>query len=162
MKLPTKLEIPQVPMALVTEYAKKIKPLVETKGVFNEIISVEGCNPFTGSFLWHHRIGDEFFMPEEISMLEQFCTLHTFGAPSMFHPSMEEVIAQIPRKYLEDTVGFTIEWMAVLPTSDHQRLMQAGMHVARLTIYGYADVHAEPTSGELIALPHEVRGEHAE
>lgn len=146
-------------MALVSEYATKLKPLIKRGDGFIEMIPIAGVDPFSGSYFRHHREGDQFFLPEETSMLGEFYTLHTFGASTIFHPSMEEVIAHIPHALLEDIVGFTLEWAAVVPDPLHSQLLEARMHLGMLTIYGYTDVPVEERPVDLIALPHEIRGE---
>ncbi|WP_394999720.1 hypothetical protein [Acinetobacter sp.] len=145
-------------MALVAEYANKLKPWNKRGDTLIEVIPIAGCDPFSGSFLRHYREGDEYIMPDDVIKLDEFYTLHTFVLQSVFHPSMEEVIAQIPRAYLEDIVGFTLEWAAVMPEPLHSQLLAAKMHLGKLTIYGYTDIPVEEKSEDLIAVRDEIEG----
>lgn len=84
------------------------------------------------SFTWSPKFGDEFAGLEPAKTIK---TLHAYGAPGMFKPSIAEVLAQLP----EDAsayVAFSIRGpetrddLARFPTCLH-----AGYHVAEVTFY---------------------------
>lgn len=47
-------------------------------------------------------------MAEGIEQYAHIITYHTFGAPSLFKPSVAEVLAQIPEALIETTVAFEL------------------------------------------------------
>ena len=86
-----------------------VRPLVRDKD--GDLCWIEPVKP-NHSFCWDAKIirkVGEF----ELSMGERIITFHSFGAPSLFKPTVEEVVKQIPKKFLvnifdKDVVAFEI------------------------------------------------------
>lgn len=75
--------------------------------------------------------------------LTEIRTLHTYGSPCFFKPSVAEVLAQIPDDMLEGVVAFETRGPSdVADMNRESEALNAGFHVARTRLYGARPVEA--------------------
>lgn len=106
--------IPKISDEKLETLVNKIKPVVRCfKLLDTEILEahlkgdllcyIEDVDPRTDSFLRNPK-------PERLAKglkhLADIKTYHKFGVPVIFSPSVAEVLAQIPKKYLDKVVAF--------------------------------------------------------
>jgi len=66
---------------------------------------IKDVDPREWAFTWGPKSTRQ---ADDIERLDDIITYHTYGAPSLFKPSVAEVLAQIPEEYLEKTVAFEV------------------------------------------------------
>lgn len=62
---------------------------------------VQDADPFTESCTWKDTVQDKEVVVEKDSILGMFHATHTFGHPSLFKPSLAEVIEAMPKEFLQ-------------------------------------------------------------
>ncbi len=82
-------------------------------------------------YIWSPKVSFPIDQLEEITTIE---TYHSYGAPSLFKPSIREVLAQIPRELLGKKIYFEVS-LPGTETLDGQKYMSLGFHTARTTFY---------------------------
>ncbi|MDR3549135.1 MAG: hypothetical protein P4M11_12900 [Candidatus Pacebacteria bacterium] len=103
------------------------------------------------SFLWNPR-------PRcRVDNLQPICditTYHTFGYVGFFKPSIAEVLAQIPEKYLPVVVAFELvsHPYSMTEVRLHPEALCEGYHVAKVRLYASI---VDPCTGENVVLPPE-------
>jgi hypothetical protein len=115
----------KLPNKELKELYSRIKPVVrfnvEYKGyeavpveTYDEglLFYIKNVNPRDVSCVWDPEPTKQ---ANDIERLDDIITYHTFGASVFFKPSIEEVLAQIPEQYLEQTVAFEIRTSALGP-----------------------------------------------
>ncbi len=123
---------------IIMRCAPKIKPLIRfaktTAGHIQheagDLYHIKDVNIYSRSFLWEPKPTK---IAREVSP-KPFATLQMqfiYGAPVFFKPTIAEVIAQIPEKDLERTVGFEVDGNNVGFTDDSCH------HVANVMLYGW-------------------------
>jgi len=93
---------------------KKVRPLIRDED--GDLCWIEPSKP-NHSFCWDAKIirkVGEF----ELSEGERIITFHSFGAPSLFKPTLEEVVKQIPKKFLVDSWGKEVIAFEILKDDD--------------------------------------------
>ena len=98
--MPVPFSIPAISDELLAELCKKIVPVTEVDG---QLFYVEDVDPRTIAFTWDPKVKSPAI---ELNELVTLRTLHSYGAPSLFKPSIAEVLAQIPAAYLDVIVAF--------------------------------------------------------
>ena len=111
------LEISEGELKLLS---KRIKPLVRRDGGLRYIQQVDLRKV---SFLWDPQIRGK---AKGLELVKEIETLHTYGAPVYFKPSIAEVIAQIPKEDLATIDAFE---------TTHPFGVQGGHHVATTKLY---------------------------
>jgi hypothetical protein len=108
-------QIPPISEGLLEQLAKTIKPVVRyaRKGLSSklmrddegELYYIKPVDPVSETFLWSPtRTGlARDVNPRPYKTIE---TLHTYGAPAYFKPSVAEVLAQIPTTEVMRCVAF--------------------------------------------------------
>lgn len=111
--------------------AKHIKPLVLHKGKLRHIKKPKGLRDI--AYTWDIKVKGK---ATGLMKLATIRTLHTYAYYGFFKPTIAEVLAQIPREYLSDAVGFTIKGPDDAADLNREReATNAGFHVAEVTLY---------------------------
>jgi hypothetical protein len=77
---------------------KQIKPLKKFDGFYREIIGIEDLRGI--AFTWSPTLGDDEMIFSKMNTL-RIMTFHRYGVPSLFKPSIAEVMASI-RRFVPD------------------------------------------------------------
>jgi len=80
----------------------RIKPVIEKE---DHLYYIEDVDLRSVSFIWSPQTTKQALGLIEIGTI---ATYHTYGYAGFFKPSIAEVIAQIPSKYIEECVAFKI------------------------------------------------------
>lgn len=127
-----KLEIPTISDELLEELYGRIKPLVRDQD--GNLRFIKDVDPRRTAYSW---LPEYTGTAESVYRLGSFATLHTFGAPVFFKPSVAEVLAQIPAGYLDVAKAFEV--IGPISTSGlnmNTDAVNAGFHVAETYVYG--------------------------
>jgi hypothetical protein len=109
----------------LNELRKRIRPLKVSDG---ELHYAKESDPRKTSFGW----ADPAEKAENIEPFAVIRTYHSFGAPVFFKPSEAEVLAQIPKKHIADTVAY----LTVAPNhAMHAFSEDNEYHVARTVLF---------------------------
>lgn len=92
--------IPEISDAKLEELYKRIKPVVKRKG---KLYYIKDEDPRKVAFTWDPKLKNK---AKKLEKLCNITTYHTYGYYGFFKPSIAEVIAQIPKYYLDKTVAF--------------------------------------------------------
>jgi len=93
-------EIPKITDEKLQELLLRIRPVLSFGGKLSYIKSVD---PRHIAFLWDPKPDGE---AEDLVILRSIRTYHDYGHPSLFKPSIAEVLAQIPEDILDKVVAF--------------------------------------------------------
>lgn len=91
--------------------AKRIRPLKRFDGILRRVKSPKGMDRLSmeylrqTAFLWDPRPGK---VAINIKPLKVITTMHSYGAPSFFKPSIAEVLADIPDSLRDHVVAFEV------------------------------------------------------
>jgi len=125
-----KFSIPEVSGEEIKDLRTRIRPVGVEDG---EFFFYAPCDPWTQSFPWGERD------PAPVGTLvekSRHRTLHAYGYPGFFKPSLAEVLAQIPREELDDVVAFrTIGPETADDMYRHPEEYHEGFHVAETILY---------------------------
>ena len=126
--------IPPITKERVLELIERIHPLVERHG---QLWHIAPCDPWSVAFTWSPKLRSPAhgFVPALT-----FPTLHTYGAPVFFKPSIAEVLAQLdahlPADVLADVDAFSVKGPDDAADLNKNRdALHAGFHVAQTTVY---------------------------
>jgi len=137
-----KVSIPKITKEELVKLYEKIKPIVEIEGkkYFLREFSYEEISGV--SFLWNaHEDKREIVNMDEYIPLSQydFECIHTYGHPTLFKPSIKEVLAQIPDniKRCVDTFVFEIiEQPETAADFDKNKIVfDNGFHLSKVRLY---------------------------
>lgn len=120
--------IPRITNEELAELAKRIKPVM--RGAGNKLFYGKIDPDLRGtSYTWNFKATKEATGLFEFATIR---TLHTYGSPMLFKPSVAEVIAQIPREYCDRVVAFEITQRPVHSDDliKERDALNAGFHVA--------------------------------
>ena len=124
--------IPEISDEKLKKLARKIKPIVrDEKNVLRYIKSVDLRNiAYTWSPVFTKKA-------PEFSVITDTTTYHTWGYYGFFKPSIAEVIAQIPPRYLDRVCAFEIIKSPenISEVFGEQEALNAGYHVAITRLY---------------------------
>ena len=125
--------IPPISDERIAEMLQTIHPMVlDRQGAPHTFAPVD---PRTASFIWAPL--DRRYVAG-IEPWRQVRTLHTYGHPALFKPSIAEVLAQLTGD-LSGVVGFTIKGPDDADDLNREReAMNAGFHVAVVTLWRLA------------------------
>lgn len=93
-------------------------------------VDVTGVDPIRTAFLWNPRYGDSVYTPTGRSNVVE--VRHAFGAPSMFKPSLAEVLSQVPTTILSGAVK-AVQFTGAEPVVTSGLL--SSWHSARWVVY---------------------------
>ena len=122
--------IPPISRERVLELVERIHPLVERD---EKLWHIAPCDPWKIAFSWDPTLRRPAldFVPG-IS----FPTLHTYGAPVFFKPSIAEVLAQIPEELIDEVDAFSVKGPdTAADLNKNIDALNAGFHVATTTLY---------------------------
>jgi hypothetical protein len=127
--------IPEISDTKLKKLAKRIRPVVRfAEGAEGKFPDPRGVAYYIKPV--HLRNAAVTWGPKpsrkagELRLVDTIHTYHEYGAPSLFKPSVAEVLAQIPEKHLKNIVAFEIG-DADLSSSGEQ-------HVASTRLYARA------------------------
>lgn len=132
----TTFQIPEISDAKLAILLRRLTPLVEYAGA---LWTIKLPDPRRVAFTWNPIRIDRALDLEETVWIR---TLHRYGAPSFFKPSIAEVLAQIPSALvnwpgdLSSLAAFSVKGpdtqADLMKNSD---ALNAGFHVATTTLY---------------------------
>lgn len=138
--------IPKISTAVLHERAGRIKPVVSfvNDGVSSRYY-IEEVSLCSVAYTWDPVTTN---VAEDLVVLGQIITYHTYGYYGFFKPSIAEVLAQIPEKYLETACAFEIVAQPhnAEDLNEHIAILNAGYHVAITQLYGKKGLDHENTS----------------
>jgi len=114
--------IPTISETTVRNLLTNIKPVVHYNGQF---WLIEIPDPFKIAYTW----GPKHVAPILLEPIRKIRTLHRFGSPMLFKPSIAEVLAQWPTDLTDGNLYFTTS----LSENAHE-LVNDGFHVAQTSI----------------------------
>jgi hypothetical protein len=143
------LEIPPITDERLAALAARIRPVVHgavpgsggRPRVLEELWYIAPVDPRSVAFTWEPVPTER---AERLHHLRTIHTLHTYGAPSFFKPSIAEVLAQIPAD-LDDSliVAFKTEGFgdvqAIRAVPHGHAAFMAGYHIGVTTFYGTSE-----------------------
>ena len=108
------------------ELLQRIKPVVRHHD--GELWYIKNVHPRRHSFTWDPKVTTK---AGNLEQLARITTYHTFAAPVFFKPSVAEVLAQIPPRYVHATAAFEI------PTGPMYQYIKTSRecHKAKTTLY---------------------------
>jgi hypothetical protein len=110
----------------------KVTPLVR-RGDSLHNVDFSRIDPRNVAFTWTQAVTDVALNLEQHSIIT---TLHTFGAPSFFKPTIAEVLEMLPEDLPSDIVAFEVVGPHDSGDLVHQRVAtDRGYHVARTILY---------------------------
>lgn len=135
--------IPKISSVVLHELARRIKPVISfLKDGVSTRYYIKEVSLSSVAYTWD-PVKTE--VAEELVVLGQIITYHTYGYYGFFKPSIAEVLAQIPEKYLGVVCAFEI--VAQPQTADDLNeniaILDAGYHVAITQLYGKKGAHHE-------------------
>lgn len=106
--------IPDISDERLESLVGKIKPVVRCSNfVYADIVEMnhegdllcylEDVDPKMDNFVQNPKLGK---VAEGLKHLADIKTYHKFGVPVVFSPTVAEVLAQIPEKYLDEVAAF--------------------------------------------------------
>lgn len=123
--------IPEIPGKRLMDLAKIIRPLARKDS--EELYYIEPCDWKNVVFLWAPRLTQKALDLTQLAVIE---TYHTYGYHGSFNPGISEVLAQIPEKYLTNTVAFEVTGPKKSEDLNRQmELRNAGYHLATTVLY---------------------------
>lgn len=136
-----KVEIPRITTKRLEELLKTIKPLVRDDNNVLCHINIEGADLKNTSFTWSPKITEK---AEGLEVIHKIKTLHTYGFPGFFKPSIAEVLAfisKIDQIYLQNIHAFEVVGPDdVYDLNIEKEALDAGFHVAKTILYKKKDV----------------------
>lgn len=123
--------IPKLDREELVRRADRIKPLMKD-GEDLRWIKEPQCLSSV-SYIWDAKLKDKAKGLQPVTTIK---TLHSYGAPSLFKSSVEEVLSQIPEHLVDDIDAFCLR--APSTSSDLNKFkdeLNAGFHVAFVTLY---------------------------
>lgn len=107
-------KIPKLSDEKLKSLVDEIKPVIRCSRLFDtDIVEInhegellcylEDIDPKIDNFIQKPKLGK---VAEGLEHLTDIKTYHKYGVPVVFSPTVEEVLAQIPKKYLDETVAF--------------------------------------------------------
>lgn len=130
-----KIGIPEIDKDRLQVLLRQIEPVVEFDGVLHY---VRWSDPVSTSYLWGAKQAGR---ADEMSTIGYIRTYHSYGCPSFFKPSVDEVLAQVAQldpEIVAKIVAFEIV-QRPLSADDlniEHRALNAGYHVATVRLYG--------------------------
>ncbi len=123
--------IPDVPRSVIEERARWIKPLVRVSR--NGLWYIKPVDLFDVAYTWNPKPVSRV---RGLRFFRMITTYHSFSYYGLFKPSIGEVLAQIPDKFLGRVSAFLIE--KAPETADdlnrNRAALDAGYHVARTSL----------------------------
>ncbi len=130
--MPVPFRIPPIGDKLLAELVARIRPVIMHD---DKLHFIEPVHPRDIAFTWGAKATKEAVGLVEVVGLK---TLHEYGAPALFKPSIAEVLAQIPAGYIDTVVAFHTrpndENINDWPEWDHAA-MNYGFHLADTVLY---------------------------
>jgi hypothetical protein len=128
----SKITIPKISDEMLQMRASRIRPLLTFDGELYSIVPTRDLRSI--SFMWNpirsYRAGP-------LRQLADVRMFHSFGAPSLFKPTIAEVIAQIPERYSAVTCAFEVirHPQNAADLNLESEALNAGFHVSIVRLY---------------------------
>ncbi|HXB12309.1 MAG TPA: hypothetical protein VNZ45_10005 [Bacteroidia bacterium] len=120
------MNIPSISDDRLAELAHKIRPVYHDKD--GKLMWRKPCDLKRIAFTWNLEPDGEATGLERMNAV--LLTFHEYGHPSLFKPSIKEVLAQIPEYYIKDVVAFELTG-----PEDSPEALNAGYHVGKVVLY---------------------------
>lgn len=129
-----KFEIPALPQEQIELLAQRIKPLVLFPKLGNKKYFIRPVDLWTTSFIWDPQPAQKAHGLEPLIAIQ---TLHTYGYHGLFKPTIAEVLAQIPKEYINQATAFEIinQPENILDLQATNEALEAGFHIAIVQLY---------------------------
>lgn len=101
---PRPVRIPVMDDTELRRHAERITPLAIRDG---ELVEIDRVDPVDVAYLWDPTY---LGVAQDMEPVVDIRTFHTYGAPSLFKPSIGEVIRQIPPALLDDIDAFSLSF----------------------------------------------------
>jgi len=143
-----KFRIPKMSMEEIIKWYSSIKPIVHANGTacyLRELSRKE----LTRAAYTRLNNPQDYSTPVDfnnLSFLADVKMLHRWGYPAFFKPSVEEVIRQIPKEYLNKAVAFEIIAGGIGINSIYCEEFIAGFHVSVVRLYQPKDDKSKSVS----------------
>ena len=121
-----KKKIPEISNKRLEELCKRIKPVVDNSRRHDdpELWYIRKVDPRHVAFTWSPKPTKK---AEGLKKYKEIMTLHSYGAPVYFKPSIAEVLAQIPKNDLDKIVAFETKHLGFSKDNEY--------HAARTILY---------------------------
>lgn len=115
----------------ITDLNRLLRPVMKTKLGYREIKTPKSL--FTFSYIWDPKLNLPILNLEKV---DEFYTVHGYGYPGFFKPSIAEVLQQIPEKYTSDYHYYEIAGPECADDLNQwKKQLNAGVHVAIATVF---------------------------
>jgi len=131
MNFPKIERIPKLPTEELLRRAGLIKPVILRDQTYFEWKSKS--DPINHSFTWEYECGKQVNVGRPIFTT---ITFHSWGHPSLFKPSIAEVVAQIPDQILDQVKAFHLEE----DDMDVYHCLPDGYHFTKTKFFGEYEV----------------------
>lgn len=130
-------DIPNISDEEIANLLRTISPLVRND--LDVLCTFKPVDPRRMSFIWDPK--ELKPLPYKVKELRRIRTLHTYGHPALFKPSVAEVLSQLPKDVpVETIVGFSVEGPGTAADLNQDLdALNAGYHVATTTLYTRED-----------------------
>ena len=116
----------------LADLAQRIRPVVRDEN--GRCFYIEAVDPRKEAFTWSPTLTDEAADGAGgIVRIATIYTLHSYGAPSLFKPSIAEVISMIPQHLLGKVIAF--ETVCPDDVGGQRSALAKGYHVAVTHLY---------------------------
>ena len=133
-----KNSIPKVSNEYLVKHWYRIKPLVLSYGhnPGNWLLDLYKIKDYAGidePYSWNYDITGK---PGRLKAIKTIRTLHRYGSPNTFQPTIAEVIAQIPPELIGSVDYFVVNGPETAEDMNREKLaLDEGFHVAETTLY---------------------------
>lgn len=126
-----KTYIPKVDRKILIELAAKIRPLFKFDGV---LYFIKPQDIFNVSYIWE-PVKDK--KASNLEQIKDITTYHGFNYYGFFKPSVSEVLAQIPKKLINQVTAFEIinRPLYANDLNREKKALDNGYHVATTRLY---------------------------
>jgi len=113
-----KEKIPEISDERLEELCEKIKPVVDNSRRHDKVQLwyIKAVDPRDMSFLWDPKPTKR---ARGLRKYKEIVTLHSYGAPVLFKPSIAEVLSQIPEKDIDNVAAFETEHLGFSEGSNY-------------------------------------------
>ena len=127
------ISIPEITDEKLVALPARIRPVMPF-GKNNKKHYLKPCDLREVACTWHPKKAEEAI---DLKFLGDIVTLHEYGHPMLFKPSVAEVLAQIPSHLIDETIAFEIvnKPLSAEDLNKEQRATRAGFHTATVRLY---------------------------
>jgi hypothetical protein len=130
-----KFFIPEMDQSEIVKWYQNISPIVKDSGKSRYLRRLSDEELSKVAYTWLKKESDyeDAVDYSNLEVLAELQMLHQCGWYGFFKPSVAEVIRQIPKEFLPQTVAFEIIHQKDL--NDYKKEVNAGFHVSTVRLY---------------------------